>query len=396
MTRAFTLVELLAAIAIVAVLAAMAMPLLGIAGRQARRSATEATLRKTEAAIRLFRQDVDVLPYQASYPDAVDADHLFPNDLFRRLGRALGPAERQDLDALVAVAGGKFHYPEDPTSNAASEAAALPSALTYRIAYISPASHWDSWDAYGDPALVPLKQRRYAIVLNRIAQRRAMDAVLAGAFDLTGGVIRGPRSGGVVHRDLSGDALLDPGERAGAATGWCDDYLAGELPAAAVRGDSLLDAWGNPLILVGQVVPKGKALQTRYSQRVYGDSGGYAPQVYRIGEPIHWGLGARGFAARTGPWDDLLAADRPYLLGVGRIQLSPENAGDGRGVPAHPLYLPVATDLRASDRRYYAAPRLNLEPEVWSAGPDARFAWMRTDAANRDNVAAAAYDKGIP
>jgi prepilin-type N-terminal cleavage/methylation domain-containing protein len=382
--RGFTLIELLVTIGIIAILAAMAMPLLNLASRQAKRSNTQATLAKLDAAIRQFRRDVDVLPYQAAYPDAVDGSTPFVNNLAMRLGRDLPGGDRIALDALLVTAAGKFGYPERVENSAASESVALPSNLTYRVAWAPP-----SWSGlYGGSA----NYRYLCKALNRMGQARAIAAVRAGAFDLRGGVIS---ENGSLVRDMTSDSLLTAGEIGSLTTGWCGDYLYGEMSASDVTtdGTGIRDAWGNPIVYVCQVVPKVKSVTIRVQKQT---SLGWHNEFQKISEPINFGLGALGYAVGTGPWDQLKADGRYYLLGVGRVRLSLRDAGDGAATPVHATWHPDAADLRASDRRYYAAPGLETEFELWSAGPDGRLAWMRSDTANRDNVSATAYDRGLP
>lgn len=371
----FTLVELLIVVAIMVTLVAMAMPLLAFAERAAKRGNSEAILRKVDAAARQFQRDLDVLPYQPSYPDAVDESQPFPNRLALRLGRALGDAERSAVLALAATAAGKYRYSQDLNSTSSTAEAGLPSPLTFRMAYVPLTGLVAITQSYGN--LKVIDTRRAAAVLNRMAAGRARDAVMAGATDLRGGFIV---SGGVVHQDLTGQALLSPAE-IGDAVGWCDDYLVGELEPSRRRGDAVLDAWGNPLIQVGQLVPKARPLSLRL------ESIG-SLQTVRVASIDGFGLGAQGFATGTGPWGDLAAAGRHSLLGNGRVQLV-------TGVPAHAAFLPDATDWRRSDRRYYAPRGGHLDLELWSAGPDGRLAWMRDDPANRDNCSASVYDKGL-
>ncbi len=83
------------------------------------------------------------------------------------------------------------------------------------------------------------------------------------------------------------------------------------------------------------------------------------------------------------------------LAPIGRTSLRARDPATGVGLPADGDRLPDPDDLWRSDRRFYAAPGFELEFELWSAGPDGRFAWMRDEAANRDNVAGDLYDQGL-
>ena len=375
-TAGFTLVELLIVLTILAMLIALVMPLLLLAERSAKRSNSEAILRKVDAAARQFQRDVDVLPYQATYPDAVDAGNPFPNNLVRRLGRALGDADRSAILALAATAAEKYRYSQDINSNSATAETGLPSNLTFRMSYVPLAGLVAITQSYGN--LKNPDRRRAAATLNRMAAARARDAVMAGATNLRGGFIA---VGSTLHADLTGDALLTPVE-VGGAVGWCDDYLAGELQPSAMRGEAVLDAWGNPVIQVGQVIPKARPLTLRL------ESTSNSLQTIRISSVTGFGLGPQGFATGTGPWNGLAASGNYTLLGNGRIQLV-------TGVPADATFLPDASSWFHSDRRYYAPRGGHLDLELWSAGPDGRFAWMRDDLTNRDNPSASPYDKGL-
>ncbi len=381
----FTLIELLVTISILALLAAMAMPLISIANRQAKRANTVSILAKVEAGLRQFRRDIDVLPYQSAYPDAVAPSEPFPNNLLRRLGGDLSNSDHQALRGLAATAASKFGYPENLHDGGATETAALPSPVAFRMAWL-PVNDWNiPWGSYGPG---DLNKRRFCYVLNRMAARRATDAMHAGAFDLRGPLVAGADN--VVTADRTGQRVVSTAE-VGAGIGWCADYLLGELPPAAVRGEAILDAWGRPLVYVGQVVPKAKPFTHRESQFI----SDWAIQSYRVSYPQWPGLGSQGFAIGTGPWNAMRSAGRLFQLGSGRV---PASGPDGLGQPidAHPTFLPDPAQPRRSDRRYYSASRLELDFELWSAGPDGHLAWMRDDLANRDNLAAAEYDRGLP
>jgi hypothetical protein len=149
-----------------------------------------------------------------------------------------------------------------------------------------------------------------------------------------------------------------------------------------ISGDQVLDAWRRPLIYIGQAVP--------------GVNGTY---VYFFGQSVNitnvarYGLGPQGFDISQGPGPGLIA--RPWLLYGGRVRLSRSDAGDGKPTPADGTYFPTATTLMHSDVRYYAAHGYEEEFEIWSAGSDGAFAYMRDDARNDDNIAVQPYAKEL-
>lgn len=391
--QAFTLIELLVVLAVIGVLSGSFMALLGLAGRQARRTNSEATMRKVSTAIRMFQRDNGVLPYQArypvagagasvvrvqgfnDYPDTVSPTEPFPNILFRRLGQSLSTTEQDAVHAVAATAAGKYAYYARVRSSS-SGSIELGSALTYNKAYIQPL---DGLVNINLDLTSTVTSSRLCSYLNRAAADRARRAVYAGALDLDGPLIAAPTSTAPVQ-DLTATPLLTGPEIGSLTTGWCDDYLDGGLSAKDHRDDAVLDAWGNPLVYVGMVVPR----QRSTSAWIYNT-------VVKSQDLVWYGLGSTGYRANTGPWSDLVAAHRWRVLQNGRVTVG-GNAVDNR--PAGVLTGNPGGAMD-SDRRWFAAPGLELDFELWSAGPDGRFAWTRSDPANRDNVPVFAYDRGL-
>lgn len=376
--EAFTLIELLVVVSILAVLAGMLMPMIGMAQRTAMRSSSEATLRKVDAAVRMFRRDLGVFPYQLAYPDQVDAANPFPNHLGRQLGRSMSDLERTTVQTLVATAASKYAYNEN--LNDGNPETAIPSPVAFSITGLPPQSFGPPWLGDDDKQ----GRKRYSFYINRIAGERARLAMLAGAFDLSGGVVSGPFANGAIHRDLSSTRVVSAAEVGSLTTGWGDDYLQGELEARFIKDDAILDAYKHPIIYVCQVVPRIRTT----SIKVY-DWG------FAIAEPGWFGLGHQGFAAQTGPWGSIVTAKRPLLLGLGRVRLTTADAGDGQPPPTDPTFYPNAGDFMNSDRRFYAPPAGSLDFELWSAGRDGSLRWMRNDPVNRDNASASPYDRKL-
>lgn len=372
--RAFTLVELLVVVAIIALLTGLAMSMVGTARRSGQRINTEATLRTVHAALRLFQHDVGVLPWQAQADAGPQG-----NGLARRLGRTLDAAGRGDLNAASAIAAGKYSYNCDLNPWSPQEHATQPSALTIRSSWAGSilSNAGIEKDRVGAVTL--------AYVANRLFMLRARQAVQAGALDLPGPVVTRPGAAAPLA-DLTGTPLLTTADGVAAGTvGWCDDYLDGALEAGRIRGDDILDAFGNPIILVSQNLPK---VHSSLVQIGFGSISGF--------DSSWFGLGAVGFRPGTGPWSDVLLAKRWRLLSMGRIRLSASDAGDGQPTPAHASLLPDSAHPLGSDRRFYAAPGLETDCELWSAGPGGSFSWMRDAKTNLHAIPfSPIYDRGL-
>ncbi len=376
---AFTLIELLVVVSILVVLAGMLMPMVGLAQRSALRTSSEATLRKVDVAVRMFRRDIGAFPYQLGYPDQVDDANPFPNRLARQLTRSMSDSERTAVRTLVATAAGKYAYNADLNDGNNVEPT-LPSAVAFSVTRLPPKTFGPPWLDDNEK----MGRKRYSFYLNRIAADRTRLAILSGAFDLAGGIVSGPNANGAIHLDLSGTTVLSSSEIGSQTTGWGDDYLEGELEARFITDDAILDAYKHPIVYVCQIVPRIRTSKIK----VYDWN-------FDIAEPAWFGLGHQGFAARTGPWNSIVSAKRYLMLGQGRLALTTGDAGDGQPLPTDATYYPSSGAFLDSDRRYYAAPGNSLDVELWSAGRDGVLHWMRNDPANRDNVPASAYDRKL-
>lgn len=355
--RAFTLIELIVVIAILVALMSMMMVVYGTIRQSMLARSTDNTLRKADACLRLFRNEWGVYPHQADYPEPVDGA-AFPNQLFYRLGTDISfsgaPSDAARVKADAATAASKFND-------------AAPTAVTYRTADVSSA---------GSYAVM------YAGRLNACARERVRLAVIAGNLDLRGPLITDVA--GAVVTDRRSSPVLSAAEKTSLARpGWACDYLRGDIERKHVSGDALLDGWRRPLVYVNQVVPGIKMSVVGWpdNQIAYNN--------------VRFGLGVQGFAPTAGPAPGIVAAGRGQLLYGGRIRLSAANAGDGRPTPADATFFPDSANLMHADLRYYAAPGFQEEFELWSAGRDGRFDYMRDAAGNRDNRAAGAYDREL-
>lgn len=342
----FTLIELLVVIGIIGLLAGMAMPMVTMAGQRARQAQTQVVLRTVETALRQFRADLGVYPYQATYPD-LEAGENFSNRLQLRLGRDLLPAAQLAVRTDMDTAADRF---DD----------ALSSSVKFTDADMG--GFWP---------------RR--ILANRMARERSRLAVLSGNLRQEGPIFN--------TTNRSSTSVLDGATVASASDpGWSTDYLAGAIEPRfidAVDG-SLRDAWRHPLIYICQVVP--------------GVQGSYATIYGNRVDPFdsrYLGLGAQGFPVGSGPSAALISAGRVPLLYGGRVRLSHTDAGDGLPTPADPTWFPDTANLLHSDLRWYAAAGFETEFELWSAGRDGRYDWMRDDALNRDNISATDTQRGL-
>jgi prepilin-type N-terminal cleavage/methylation domain-containing protein len=351
--RGFTLIELLIVMGIIATLAGMMMPMYGIVRDAMQRTNTEAVIRKIDGGLRLFKTDWGTYPYQVSYPAGFSGAG-FPNRLYYQIGTDISWAGGSASDADKVKA--------DTVTAAAKYNDSSPTALTYVSADVG--------------------NTKYAGRLNACAREQVRLAVLAGNLGMRGPVIT--TIAGATTTDRRALSVLSGAEQTSSAKpGWASDYLRGELEKRFVSGDATLDAWGTPLVFINQTVPGIKMSVT-----------GWPDEQIKYSN-FRFGLGAIGFDAMSGPANAIVAAGRAQLLYKGRIRLSRAAAGDGQPPPTDATYFPNATELMQSDMRYYAPPGFEQDFELWSAGKDRTFSYMRGDRANRDNVAVIRYNKGI-
>lgn len=334
--QGFTLIELLVAIAIMATLAGLLMPMITLAERESRKSATRTVMVKIDAGLRLFRMELGPYPYQSPYADLA-AGLGWTNRLYYHLGTDITTDNRARVLA---------------DADAAAALYASPGCSPH--AYIQA----DSRGGYGT-----------AVMSNRMARERVRLAIYAGHTGVTGGVLKVPYSewqdtvwsGHLVRRVLPTTPLLATPASA-ACPGMAKDYLRGELPRRYVDGDAVLDGWQHPIIYVCQVVEGMNS----------------APCLNSNQGSLYLNALVMG------------------LHPLGRRTLADADAITGEPLVVDAVALPDLSNLIHSDRRRYAPRGLELEFELWSAGPDGQAAWMRDASVNRDNVALLPYDKGIP
>jgi hypothetical protein len=334
----------------------MAMVMIGSAKRSASRATSQSIMRKVDTGLRLYKTDFRAYPYQLGYP-ATDAGP-WDNTLYYHLGTDISDADADAIHADMDAAAANYSYNcTNPN----------PSRFAIRCADSTNALNpWnDFWEnPTGNPhqflrAGTWDKKVGSAAVLNRMAAERARLIMLVGGVDV-GGVHRPAIPSGPYaqpEKDLSGIPLVASPQSAsgGHKPGWAHDYLQGELDARFIRGDAVLDAHFRPLIYVCQVVMGVRSTETMLFH-----------QAEFCEHPEFFGLAT-----------------------IGRKTLSHTADPDPAGG------LPDPADLMASDITTYAAPGREIEFELWSAGPDGRFARMRNDPANVDNVPCEKYNKDL-
>jgi type II secretory pathway pseudopilin PulG len=367
---AVTLIEMLFVIAIIVMLSGMLLPLLQIARKEAQKAQTKSVLHQVDSALKLFKQEYGVYPYQQHYPDlsAGDTFDTVPNHLGYNLGTEQTTAAQTAVMKDMATAASCFAYNLDPTN---WNELAQPSLATFK-----------SVDAgNGAMGLQSWQWTAGAIVLNRMAQDRARLAMFAGDLTMTGTTTL--TATGAVMLDHAGTVLV-PAPQSLANPGWAADYLHGQIESKYLRSGTILDGWGHGLVYICQVIPAIHGT-TLYVQ------GTNIPPF----DPRYWGLGCQGFDQTTGPGPMLKTSARGLLLSVGRIHLNPADAGDGHPPPQDASYLPNNTTFLHSDVRYSAGPGFEDEFELWSSGPDGQFDYWRDGTANGDNIAVQPYCRDI-
>ncbi len=268
--RGFTLIELMVVMAIIALLAGLLTPFITMASRNARRTATQAVMRKVDTALRQFKTDYQAYPHQLGYPDLA-AGEPWSNRLYHHVGTDLAPVDRDRVIADMDAAARAYDYDcsSGPGQWPRERAPVTPHVFRadrgngrrrmdgsndpesdlapYNWVWVDWAN---AWHAQYEDALAG------CMVLNRMAQERARLLMLIGAVDAGGVTMRDVPGRGGTHRgrDLSGTRLVAAPASA-AKPGWAVDYLRGELEARYIAGESVLDAWGRPLVYLCQVQP---------------------------------------------------------------------------------------------------------------------------------------------
>lgn len=380
----FTLIELLVVMGVLALLATMLMPMLMTAQRSAKRSATQAVMNKVETSVRLFRGETGAFPYVLDYADPRQ------NYLGYNIGTTIATADLAKVQADANAAEAKYSY--DCTGMAENPPYTV---FTYRRSNVRPlwlkvggvwtdlrdapaGTSYDTWNKRTNPN----ERLATAATLNRMAGELARLEIFAGNVDVAGLVVANGVDGNgaplspSIGKDNSGTLLLPAGAATSRAKpGWAEDYLLGELEARYrdTAADNLngnwriLDAYGNPLVYVAQVHEGGRFCRVNMFASVV--------QTLRLRD---YGLQRRG------------------RIGLGVVDASGNPLDPETNLPlATTPGLPDLANRMRSDRRLYASPGYEYDIELWSAGPDKAFDWMRDGTVNRDNIPCGPYDRAL-
>jgi prepilin-type N-terminal cleavage/methylation domain-containing protein len=391
----FTLLELLIAMSIVAVLAGMLFSVMGVARRSSMRSSTEAVMRTVDTAIRLFKSDIRCLPFHSAPAEALEASTIDvvsagtaldgsttgrSNNLMYRLGTDIGTTARNNIETDLLAVDAAFYYnlgKASAPSNGLSESHTPLPATAFKTAdtVYGPAVYNPDikrWEVSRGASVQGLNSIGTAVQLNRMATEKYRLAILAGHAAVTGWKSR------VIHyeynttsdpappvyvwqtcggRDLSGSPLI--AATSAAKPGWAQDYLDGQIEARFRSGEAILDAWKRPLVYYSPVLQGVLATNSWFNNDWQGSNWGLREDNY--------GLEPEGRPSRIQP-------------------LTRHHSNIAYAVPGDPA---------TADRRFWAGPGFEFDFELWSAGPDGRFAWGRAEAMNKDNIGLYAYDRRL-
>lgn len=297
----FSLIELLVVISILSILSGMLMPVVVLARKRAASTNTLALMRKVETGLELFKGELGTYPYQVHDPSAI-----FPeagNRLAWVLAHDLTQDERNALDADLAVV---------------------------REAYRQGGDHYIVETELDPRVREGLRSNDFMIhstLASRGARERGILAIVAGNVAVNG-----------VGADSTIQLVPSPASR-----GMAYDYLSLDLNPSDIRGDALVDAWGQPLI-------------------------------YNC--PVIQGL-------------------LPVFPNTSHMNGNQnETPIDPRYYGFHTIGREVTTSL-ASDQRTTAAAAYVDTFELWSIGPDGLVAPERGHPTNRDNLSPTRYWKDL-
>lgn len=425
-TRAFTLIELMIAMAILAIIGGALMTMMTVAQRQAKITNTKSILMKVDQAVRLFRNDMKIYPWQSDLSGADSDQTKLGNNLAFRLAWQPDTAGSEKLDyqkrlqADLNAIHAKFVFYDgtqvgvagrDGTHAFRCESSWNPATFaTYRTnmllamgsARVATPAADDTTSAY----VVGLRRSDYLVcqglVFSRMADEITTLRYLAGQLDVdgSGDQLTLPAPQGIDPADPADKAAF-PLEDGRYATWWYDykgspkTYRQGYRFVPYNRQNTLADDTRGP-VLDGSSVPDpvnapGKApVQGWRAEYLAGElrqrttptgSGEIDPTGTSIldawGRPLTYVCqvvpGAKGYGH---PCDESGGSIDQNRYGMGP---------KGRSV----------TGVLASDLRTTAAEPFAFEFELWSRGPDGLCDVRRDASANRDNVAIIGYTRGL-
>ena len=405
--KGFTLIELLMVVSIMVMLYSMLSVLMSAAQRQGKATNTRATLMKVDQAVRLFRNDMRIYPWQTDLGVAPAEPLAWGNNLAWRLAWSPPPVvEATAIDpdrttyikrfqADISTISSRFRFVNGrnvpPSGNASegthafrNESPTNSSRTNLLIAagsgqetvakIISYAGRWlpgtPSYgnDCTGDAQALTKMAEEVTILAYTAGQMPTLaptgiDATQAAdkarfpsederypSFTLGSPSTTSFRYIPYNKVGFYGDDSRGPLLTSVTATaqGWRGDYLAAAINVSGstggrldvdASGEAIVDAWGHPLIYVCSVRPGVRGYMSALTTSIFS--------------------GAREERYNMGP--------------------------QGR----------TATTSLASDIRTTAAAAYVYEFELWSAGPDGKFAAARDDLVNRDNLALLSYTKEL-
>lgn len=418
MRRGFTLIELLVVIAILATLGGLLMAVLGITQKQARITGTKSILMKVDQAIRLFRNDMKVYPWQSDLSTAESDPGKLTNNLgFRLAWKPADDAERlaytrrmqADLNAIHArfryIDGQRIGQPNGDGTHAFRTPNVANKPYVTNI-LLEPSSLRVATPLQDDftKSFVPTRLDGYVItrglVLSRLADEVTSLRYIAGQLDVesTGDALSLPAPTGI-DPALPEDKALFP-EEDGRYASWYyrpDFPLVWQLGYLYVpynRTGTLGDDSRGP-VLDASSIPD--PLNAPGAKPVQGWRAEYLANAFRIRQPGGSGELSQDRDAILDVWGNPLIYVCAVVPGARGYGHACDNGGGGIDERRYGMAPRgrTATDALHSDIRSTAAKPYAFEFELWSAGPDGRFEVMRDAAVNRDNIAITSYNKGL-
>lgn len=404
--RGFTLIELLIVIAIGAMLMGMLSAMLSLAQRQARFANTKALMAQVDQAIRMFRTEMRIYPWQSDLGTAPAEPAAWGNDLAWRLAwkpPASGSGTPGDPDRITYM------------RNFQSDLAAVQGAFRFVNGCNVPPSGDGSEGTHAFRIETQTATSRTNLLVGTGSIHQSLTSINNYATRWIPGT---PVNG----NDCTGDALALTQMAAEVTT---LAYTAGQMPTQAPTGiDPALPAdkalhpeederYPSMTISKASTIPyryfpynkagfygddsRGPVL-TSATAKAHGWRGSYLAEALNDGSNGgHRDVDAGGDAI-VDAWGHPLIyvctvrpGVRGYMPGLTTSILSgtrEERYGMGPQGRA-------ATSSLDSDIRTAAAGPYVYEFELWSAGPDGIFAGARNDPGNRDNLSIVDYRRGL-